>query len=136
MWEWLFNDEIWWYLGPMTFLPFLLTGEIDWRTSAASALLPSLMAHLIYGATTAIAFLLLETRHTHRLLRNPRTAAHEVRRVRRWELRGVLCGFLRWAWACYFPFCSASPSRSMSGSSQWKLHKAENLGKIPPNKQR
>jgi hypothetical protein len=63
-------------------LPLLLTGEIDWRTSAASALLPSLMAHLIYGATTPIAFLLLETRYTHRLLLNPRTAAHELRRVR------------------------------------------------------
>ena len=81
MWGWLFG-VIWWYLGPMTFLPLLLTGEIDWRTSAASALLPSLMAHLIYGATTAVAFLLLETRYTHRLLRNPRTAAHEMRRVR------------------------------------------------------
>ncbi|MFZ0522239.1 MAG: hypothetical protein WAL95_14535 [Candidatus Acidiferrales bacterium] len=81
MWGWLFG-VIWWYLGPMTFLPLLLTGEIDWRTSAASALLPSLMAHLIYGATTAVAFLLLETRYTHRLLLNPRTAAHELRRVR------------------------------------------------------
>jgi len=81
MWGWLFG-VIWWYLGPMTFLPLLLTGEIDWRTSAASALLPSLMAHLIYGATTAIAFLLLETRYTHRLLLNPRIAAHELRRVR------------------------------------------------------
>jgi hypothetical protein len=81
MWGWLFG-LIWWYLGPMTFLPLLLTGEIDWRTSAASALLPSLMAHLIYGATTALAFLLLEGRYTHRLLLNPRTAAHELRRVR------------------------------------------------------
>jgi hypothetical protein len=81
MWGWLFG-LIWWYLGPMTFLPLLLTGEIDWRTSAASALLPSLMAHLIYGATTALTFLLLEGRFTRRLLHNPRTAAYEIRRVR------------------------------------------------------
>jgi uncharacterized membrane protein YeaQ/YmgE (transglycosylase-associated protein family) len=81
MWGWLFG-LIWWYLGPMTFLPLLLTGEIDWRTSAASALLPSLMAHLIYGATTALAFLLLERSYTRRLLLNPRTAAYELRRVR------------------------------------------------------
>jgi hypothetical protein len=81
MWGWLFG-VIWWYLGPMTFLPLLLTGEIDWRASAASALLPSLMAHLIYGATTAFAFLLLERRYTRRLLHNPRTATHELRRVR------------------------------------------------------
>jgi hypothetical protein len=81
MWGWLFG-VIWWYLGPMTFLPLLLTGEIDWCTRAASALLPSLMAHLIYGATTALAFLLLESRYTRRLLLNPRTAAHERRRIR------------------------------------------------------
>jgi hypothetical protein len=81
MWGWLFG-VIWWYLGPMTFLPLLLTGEIDWRASAASALLPSLMAHLIYGATTALAFLLLEGRYTRKLLLNPRTAAQELRRIR------------------------------------------------------
>jgi hypothetical protein len=81
MWGWLFG-LIWWYLGPMTFLPLLLTGEIDWRASTASALLPSLMAHLIYGATTALAFLLLENRYTRRLLLNPRTAARELRRIR------------------------------------------------------
>src|SRR5271163_2294579 len=81
MWGWLFG-VIWWYLGPMTFLPLLLTGEIDWRASAASALLPSLMAHLIYGATTALAFLVLENRYTRRLLLNPRSAAYELRRVR------------------------------------------------------
>jgi hypothetical protein len=81
MWGWLFG-MIWWYLGPMTFRPLLLTGETDWRASAASALLPSLMAHLIYGAMTALTFLLLEGRYTHRLLSNPRTAAYEVRRIR------------------------------------------------------
>src|SRR5580704_5754075 len=81
MWGWLFG-VIWWYLGAMTFLPLLLTGEIDWRTSAASAQLPSLMAHLIYGATTALAFLLLENRYTRWQLLNPRTAAHELRRIR------------------------------------------------------
>jgi hypothetical protein len=81
MWGWLFG-LIWWYLGPMTFLPLLLTGEIDWRTSAASALLPSLMGHLIFGATTAFVFLLLERAYTRRLLLNPRTAAYELRRVR------------------------------------------------------
>ena len=36
MWGWLFG-VIWWYLGPMTFLPLLLSGEIDWRVSAASS---------------------------------------------------------------------------------------------------
>ena len=80
-WGWLFG-MIWWYLGPMTLLPLLLTGVCDWSVSAASALLPSLMGHLIYGAATALTFLLLEARYTRWLLFDRKTAAREVRRRR------------------------------------------------------
>ena len=81
MWGWLFG-LIWWYLGAMTLLPLLLTGECDWRVSAASALLPSLTGHLFFGATTAFVFLLLERRYTRVLFSDPRTAARELRRIR------------------------------------------------------
>ena len=66
MWGWLFG-LIWWYIEPMTLLPLLLTGECDWRASTASALLPSLTGHLIFGATTALIFLVLERRYTRML---------------------------------------------------------------------
>ena len=80
-WGWLFG-LIWWYLGPLTLLPLLLTGVCDWSTDAVSALLPSLLGHLIYGAVTALVFSLFDQHYTHYLLLDPRTAAQERRRLR------------------------------------------------------
>ena len=80
-WGWLFG-LIWWYLGPMTLLPLLPTGVCDWSTDAASALLPSLLGHLIYGAITALIFFLFDRRYTRSLLLDPRTSTRELRRLR------------------------------------------------------
>jgi uncharacterized membrane protein YagU involved in acid resistance len=80
-WGWLFGLT-WWYLGPMTLLPLALTGVCDWSTNAASALLPSLIGHLIYGAVAATFFLLLEHRYEHGLFLDPKSLAREQKRQR------------------------------------------------------
>jgi hypothetical protein len=80
-WGWVFG-LIWWYAGPLTLLPLILTGEIDWRITAASALFPSLLGHLIYGACTGCLFYIFERSYTNKRMLDPRMTARERRRLR------------------------------------------------------
>jgi hypothetical protein len=80
-WGWVFG-LIWWYAGPLTLLPLILNGEIDWRVTAASTLLPSLLGHLIYGACTGFLFYVFERTYTNKQMLDPRMSARELRRRR------------------------------------------------------
>ncbi|WP_407284935.1 hypothetical protein [Streptomyces sp. BP-8] len=44
---------LWWFLGPLTLLPILLGEPVAWDVATAQDLIPSLLGHLAYGASTA-----------------------------------------------------------------------------------
>lgn len=45
---------IWWFLGPLTLMPLGLLGFIAWDVHSAQEAFPSLLAYLLYGATTGL----------------------------------------------------------------------------------
>lgn len=45
---------LWWLLGGLTLLPVLLGEPVSWTVEAASTQLPSLVGHLLYGASMAV----------------------------------------------------------------------------------
>jgi len=53
---------LWWFLGPLTLLPLLLGEPATWTVEAARAAFPSLLGHILYGATAALALSALSAR--------------------------------------------------------------------------
>lgn len=94
LWGLLFG-LMWWYAGPLTLLPLIRTGECDWRPVAAAQLLPSLVAHVLFGLVVANVFLGFERRHKRGLLADPRYAALEGARTRPVDTPApALCAFV------------------------------------------
>jgi uncharacterized membrane protein YagU involved in acid resistance len=54
---------LWWVLGPLTLMPFLLGATPQWSAEVAATAYPSLVGHLLYGAGVGISFYLLERRY-------------------------------------------------------------------------
>jgi uncharacterized membrane protein YagU involved in acid resistance len=52
----LIYGGVWWFLGPQTLLPLFVGDSPAWDLRNAQVLLPSLIGHLFYGATTGVVF--------------------------------------------------------------------------------
>lgn len=70
---------VWWFLGQLTLFPRFIGVPYDWSITDASAALPSLIGHLIYGATAAFVFWILERRHGSEIATDPRFDARAER---------------------------------------------------------
>jgi hypothetical protein len=49
---------LWWFLGPLTLMPFILGMGLgtSWNAAAAAQMLPSLMGHVVYGTVLGIGY--------------------------------------------------------------------------------
>ena len=52
----LIYGAIWWVLGPLTLMPLGLGMGVTWNFAAASAMLPSLFGHFVYGAILGFGY--------------------------------------------------------------------------------
>ncbi len=50
---------LWWFVGPLTVRPILAGDPIGWDLPSAQAAFPPLLGHLMYGASTGIALLVV-----------------------------------------------------------------------------
>ncbi|MBI3659588.1 hypothetical protein HY230_03855 [Candidatus Acetothermia bacterium] len=51
---------LWWFLGPLTLMPLFLKGTLGWDLAFVQSAFPSLLGHLFYGVSTALAFVLIK----------------------------------------------------------------------------
>ncbi|NDJ62377.1 MAG: DUF1440 domain-containing protein [Chloroflexi bacterium] len=47
---------VWWFIGPLTLMPLILSGSLAWNLDAATANFPSLIGHMLYGGFLAVTF--------------------------------------------------------------------------------
>lgn len=81
---------LWWFIGPLTLLPLLLGDGLAWDVPSARAAFPSLLGHLLWGAVTALALVLMP----FRALRRERLTRPTLGAVARGAVAGMLAAWL------------------------------------------
>ena len=58
----------WWFLGPLTLMPFIMDMGlgVNWNASAAAQMMPNLAGHLVYGAILGTSYRWLKSRSSAR----------------------------------------------------------------------
>lgn len=82
-----------WFVGPITLMPLILGRLPAWDVAAAQAAYPSLLGHVIWGATAGIALVLINARKVAANSTAPDPEAPTVRR-RGVVLRGLVAGLV------------------------------------------
>lgn len=89
-----------WFLGPITFQPLVLERMPAWDVAAAQAAYPSLLGHVIWGATTGLVLVALKARMrdpgpvSQAEAGPPQPAEAAAPRLRWLVLRGSIAGLL------------------------------------------
>ncbi|MEV0151375.1 MULTISPECIES: hypothetical protein [unclassified Nonomuraea] len=73
---------LWWILGSLTLLPFLVSGHPRWQAADLAAAFPSLIAHLVFGAVLGIGYQRLEERSSPWWLTRGQVAAERAAALR------------------------------------------------------
>ena len=80
----------WWFLGPLTLLPVLLGRPPDWHVAEAQVQFPSLLGHLLYGASTGLTYALIRRADLGRLSIGTLTRGIAAGLLAAWLLAAVL----------------------------------------------
>ena len=59
----LVYGTLWWFVGPLTLAPLILGEGVAWSSASAQAAFAPLIGHILYGASAALAIVLLRLRH-------------------------------------------------------------------------
>ncbi len=99
----------WWFLGPLTLLPWLTHHPVDWTEAHAATLFGSLVGHIIYGIIVGLLYAAFDRvwrrvfYESDPLNREPEGAGQRTVSSLGWGLIGASREGLHSAWSCLRP---------------------------------
>ena len=113
-----------WFLGPITAMPLILGRLPTWDVAAAQAAYPSLLGHLIWGASAGIALVAMKARSSASRRSPASEPGRAPNRLSGVIVRGLIAGFLG------FGIIGLLPAGSERMLSPWGPGEARALGPL------